>query len=616
MEEISYTLFRDTELLSILLVCGIAFFVIKKLFLKNNKRNDIFNIVVVSVLYGIVSLWKLGTTSLPSTTWQPEKDLQSFILELTDKTHFDSVYALYGEGDNNSLNNGYQLGFNTILIEGSNDLNSWQEITTYTEGSIYQWEIIDGDWDYHYIKVTTTNKKNTLSEIGFKEYNQDSFLELSVFEDEYKDSKYPATLVIDEQDTLVVDPNWYHQSYFDEIYHPRNAWEIANGQYMYGTVHPLLGTCLMALSIKLLGLSPFAWRLPGALFGIFTIPFLYYLAKELFKDEKYSLLAIVLYACDFMHITTSRIGTLEPFSIFFIVVMFYYMAKYYNTDFYTTPFPKQLLILFLCGLSMGLGISVKWTACYSAVGLAIIIFTYFYKQYKRYLTYKKEGNSEYVKLFKSRMVETIIWCILVFIYLPVIVYFFVYVFTPVWRDGYSLQNVYNQIIGMYKYHATLEATHPYQSEWYMWIFDTRPIWYYSGTSFEPYKYTIACFSNPILCWTGFITIVWTCYLLFKDKKGSAFIIVIGYLTAILPWVLIKRCVFAYHFYPTSIFMILSVAYCAKYYALFDGKYKKYARIWLAIVVIVFILFLPVTCGFGTSLNYIHLLRWLPSWYFG
>jgi hypothetical protein len=48
--------------------------------------------------------------------------------------------------------------------------------------------------------------------------------------------------LIDEQDKLILHPTYLNQAYFDEIYHPRNAWEIATGHIMYATVHPLFGT--------------------------------------------------------------------------------------------------------------------------------------------------------------------------------------------------------------------------------------------------------------------------------------------------------------------------------------------------------------------------------------
>jgi hypothetical protein len=44
------------------------------------------------------------------------------------------------------------------------------------------------------------------------------------------------------------------------------------------------------------------------------------------------------------------------------------------------------------------------------------------------------------------------------------------------------------------------------------------------------------------------------------RNQDAWIIMVGYLTALVPWIFITRCVFAYHFYPSSCFLILLVVY--------------------------------------------------------
>ena len=41
-----------------------------------------------------------------------------------------------------------------------------------------------------------------------------------------------------------------------------------------------------------------------------------------------------------------------------------------------------------------------------------------------------------------------------------------------------LKLILENIRYMYHYHSALEATHPYQSTWWMWMLDVRPILYY------------------------------------------------------------------------------------------------------------------------------------------
>ncbi len=585
MKNISLLLFKDEELIILfllsILIVGVVYLLSKRI---NNK--DFFPLLSITLVYALISLWNLGSNVIPTTTWQASELNQSFILEVEDS--FNQINLIYGEGDNNSLEKGYQLGVENMIIEGSNDLANWEEISILEKGRIFEYLFIYGDYNYKYIRITSTNIKQTLTEIAF--IKDGELVNVSIYEDKYSDSKYPANLVIDEQDKVVVNPTYYDEFYFDEIYHIRNAKEVADGQRMYASVHPLLGTNIIALFIKLFGFTPFIFRLPGALFGIGIVVLIYLLNKLLFNKTIISSLAAILSAGDFMHLTTSRIGTLEPFSIFFIILMFYWMVKYYKEE----NHKKEIIDLLICGISMGLAISVKWTACYSAIGLAIILF-------KKLIETKK-----YV-------VSTILLCFIFFIFIPLFIYWLSYLPDRVWYDAWSIKNVWEHNITMFEYHAKLVSTHPYSSKWYQWLLDIRPIWYYSNINDVGTSNTIACFSNPLLTWAGIPAIVY-CLLNIRDKMS--FIIVIGYLTAILPWTPISRTTFAYHFYPTSIFVILAICFCANKLVEKRVRNKQLIYIFMVSYILMFIIYLPICTGFGTTKAYIKALELFPTWYFG
>lgn len=655
MENLSLSLFHDAELLPLALFCGLFICIVMVVFhfLKDKKdeetrekenhlpflhhtkqypkytKKDYRNLLLVTGCYAIVSLWNLGSTTFPTTTWQPSSDRVDIIFSLDKDTSFNAIYTIYGEGDNNSLDQGYQLSSEGIMLYGSNDKSNWTHIATLEKGSIYQYQIIEGSWNYQYVWLCSTNAKSTLTEIGFRNRTNDGFVSVQVESDSSNSTTYPATLLIDEQDKLCLDPTYENQSYFDEIYHVRNAWEITNGQDMYASVHPLLGTNIMALFIKIFGFSPFVWRLAGALFGIGMIPLLYGIARRLFHSTALATIASVLLAADFMHLTTSRIGTLEPFSVFWILVMYYFMMRYVQMSWYDTPFYKQLKYLFASGLTMGIAIATKWTACYSAVGLAIILFAYFfiqfldYKKAKQFLKEEQNIPSEIheakniVALFPTNLLCTILVCFIFFIFIPIIIYVIAYIPDKVWKgDSWSIQNVWNQIVYMYEYHANLNATHPYSSTWNQWLLDLRPIWYYNGYDANGYQHTISCFSNPLLTWCALASILFTFIDGIRTKSHQAGIICIGYITALAPWLIITRCVFAYHFYPTSLFAILSIVYMFQYLWKYGKIGKTIIVIFLVAYIGLFIAFLPATAGFATTNTYIKSLEWFSTWYFG
>ncbi len=625
MKELSFTLFKNQELLSILVTILCAGFFLFGLFyflpFQKNRKKEFFSITFLICAYAILSFWNLGTTHFPKTWWQPQSDHESIIFEITDETtKFDTLYILGGGGDNNALETGYQVGLNNLEVYGSDDLENWTLLATLNNQSQYlSWITSSGTWDFRYISMNVPSFKTVIHEFGIKEEGNDQFLNLSLYEYSNPENSYSPLAIIDEQATIPFTPTSYNSSYFDEIYHARNAWEIANNQDMYASVHPLLGTTLMSFGIRIFGMNPLGWRFMGALFGVLILPLFYLLAKALFKKWSTAFFCTSLLAADFMLISTSRIGTLEPFSIFFILLMTYFMVLYLQTPL-TKNFKKQLFYLALCGISMGLAISTKWTGVYAAIGLAILFFTHFFYQAK-FLT---KDNSvltadqlEIKENFKTNGWKIILWCIMFFIIIPFLIYCFSFYFTRVWKnDTWSINNVINHSIGMYNYHATLNATHPFQSTWYQWIFDIRPIWYFIQREANDVAYSISCFNNPLISWVGIISVVFTFVVTLKTKSINGFIIIVSYLAALIPWMLVDRCVFAYHYYPALPFLILAIGFASNK---LEKKYPK-ARIvslsFLVLVWIVFLLFLPALTGAATTSSYLRFLQWLPSWSFG
>ena len=585
---------------------------------------DKYFVVMFTLCYGYISILQLGHTKIPTTYWQPQDAGSEVIFKVEDDDIYDAIMLIGGEGDNNNNPTTYQIGMDDIELYGSYDNTTYNLISTISDSAYMQYKTIAVDQPYPYIKMVVPNRNSVVNKIAMVNTTDEMVLPVSIVQDT-PNAAYPATLLIDEQDQIVIDPTWQDESYFDEVYHVRNAVEIVNGQYMYASVHPLLGTNIMAFFIALLGNHPFGWRFGGWLFGVLMVPLFYALVRSLLRNRRYAAIGTALFCVDFMHITTSRIATLEPFSVFFIMGMFYFMIQYLHTSLVDTPLKKQWMYLLLCGLTMGCAWSTKWTGCYSSLGLAILFFIHFFGLIKEYCIARKKKNElvyedaieeQWVDIvlttYIKKMVLTILFCILVFVILPILIYFGIHIIDHIWRDGYSISNMIDQIIYMYEYHIDLQATHPFQSQWYQWILDIRPIWYYIKRS-NDLASSISCFSNPIITWGGFVALFYCGWLWLKQRQDGLTITWIGLLTALGPWMLVTRCVFSYHFYPSTPFYILLLVYMLRDIEL-AHKTEKITKIVVVTSVIVFILFLPAICGFWTTQDYLDgFLSWLPSW---
>jgi dolichyl-phosphate-mannose--protein O-mannosyl transferase len=98
------------------------------------------------------------------------------------------------------------------------------------------------------------------------------------------------------------------------------------------------------------------------------LPILYAFGKRIFKDSNYALVLTTLFAFDFMHFTQTRIATIDVYSVFFILLMYYYMYQYITMNFFVDGFRKTLKPLALSGLFFGSAQRVNGRASMPAAG--------------------------------------------------------------------------------------------------------------------------------------------------------------------------------------------------------------------------------------------------------
>ncbi|MFV0504774.1 MAG: phospholipid carrier-dependent glycosyltransferase [Lachnospirales bacterium] len=409
--------------------------------------------------------------------------------------------------------------------------------------------------------------------------------------------------------------NYTNSTYFDEIYHPRTGYEIVNNLTIYETTHPPLGKDFMALSIYLLNMSPFAYRLPGVICGILMIPALYLLAYKIFKNRFWALFPALLFLFDFMHFSQTRIGTIDTYVTLFIIISYIFMYQYYEMNFYKDKFKDTLKPLFWCGIFMGLSIASKWTGVYSALGLAIIFFYTLGTRYKEYLyLYNENGQCHEGQ---GKILKTIGFCFLVFVFIPLIIYGVSYIPILATDSWSGIGDIIKNQNSMLSYHSNLETTHPFESSWWMWPLNIRPVYYYSKTFTENIVAGISGFGNPVLWWSGLGA---TIYVLFnfksykKIERRILFFILIAYSAQYLPWITITRTTYLYHYFPSTPFVMLLLAFVFKnMFNVEDLVKKRYAVIFVGIVGIVFFIYYPVLVGLPVNKSYADVLKILPTW---
>ncbi|MCG6553519.1 MAG: phospholipid carrier-dependent glycosyltransferase, partial [Candidatus Magnetominusculus sp. LBB02] len=439
--------------------------------------------------------------------------------------------------------------------------------------------------------------------------------------------------IVDEQRTVPKVPSYMNSTYFDEIYHARTAYEYLYKLPVYETTHPPLGKVIIEAGIAIFGMTPFGWRVMGALFGAFIPAIVYIFAYRLFGQRRYALIAAALMTFDFMRVAQGRMATVDTFAVLFIILMYYYMFRYWQHCSVSDGrvdgmFKGGNVYLGLSGLFFGLGTAVKWISIYAGAGLAVIFFVtivrrYLLRQGKTTVPVKEGRKQKTVQpapdAGHAATIEAMLCATLFFILVPAIIYCVSYLPTANYNGvAEMLSSVKQSQIDMYDYHKNLVATHPFSSNWYEWPIMKRPLWIYTGDQSGPQIQSIVSMGNPAVWWMGIAAVAAVIAAAIAGRRtgGGVFIVLTGLCAQYLPWVLVPRLTFIYHFYASVPFVIFCITYAIKWLEQWRGTMRWLTYTYLSVTVTLFIAFYPILTGIPVSKAYVRAaLRWFDSWIF-
>ena len=540
-------------------------------------RKDIFLILVITALFGFVDFFSLGNRT----------SVESFVM-LGGKS---AVFTFESPSVPVEADFFTGVGYGEYTFSFSEDGSDFTEAFSFTQnaGDVLRWEKTG-------MAVTSPVICIRISGSG------DAWLGEAAFYDA-QGNLIPAVCSIpelsDEQAYVCRTYNFMNSSYFDEIYHARTAWEHLNNVYPYEISHPPLGKLIISLGILLFGMTPFGWRFSGTLFGVLMLPVMYVFVKKLFGSRRCAVCATVVFAADFMHYVQTRIATIDTYAVFFILLMYLFMYIFISEE--------SNAALALSGLFFGLGAASKWTCLYAGAGLAVIWAVYWFVN-------RKKGQAAFLR--------NVLLCLVFFVALPCLIYYLSYI--PYFRAGgagrifsrEALDIVLANQEYMFSYHSKLVAEHPYSSVWYQWVLNIRPILYYLEYFDDGTRSSFGAFLNPALCWGGLLALF---VLIFRGivlREQEALFILAGYFAQLVPWMFVTRLTFEYHYFPSSVFLVLALAYIFRLMENETEHGKAYTVAFAALSVALFILFYPALSGLRADSRLAsQLLGWLPTWPF-
>ena len=575
------------------------------------SKLDIITIVLLCIVFLSLATWNVGLTQTPTTTTQFTAG-QSFYLNLGSSVNVKSVVILLKQGS-----------FNVTISSGVP--GNWQDATATNTAwpsngeDYYKWHEVSIGQTTQYLKVnfSQAGADTNLAEVAVIGTNDQQIQIQSITNTGTGNPNLQN--MIDEQNMVQYPADYMTNTYFDEIYFVKTAEQYLHLQYPYEWTHPPLGKLIQAAGIVVLGFDPFGWRMMGVIFATLMIALAYLLGKELLGTWIGGFTTAFLVTFDFMHFTMARMGTADTYLVFFSLASQLFFLIYLK-GVLKDGWKTSVIPLFLAVLFFALGFSTKWLVLYGFVGQLAILAALRLSEVAKL----KGSLSAKVYGFLDHPYSTVV----AFLLIAIGIYFLTYI--PDMLVGRSFMDVLGLQGAMFDYHSKLTATHAFSSPWFSWpfLFDPIngavhvPVWLQIA-SVSDNTSTIVLMGNPAVWWLGFAAIIGVTVITVTKLYGKkftlrnhlpeAFLIVLFFFQW-LPYVLISRVVFIYHFYVNMPFLCLASAFFISKY--WGNKWVKMLAIaYFALVIASFVLFYPVISGMPTSSSTIDSLKWFGGWVF-
>lgn len=227
---------------------------------------------------------------------------------------------------------------------------------------------------------------------------------------------------------------------------------------------------------------------------------------------------------------------------------------------------------------------------------------------------------------------------------PAIVYRLSWVYHLKIAPSYGFWEMQKQILG---YHSQVGGnvgeTHPYCSPWFSWPWMIRPVGYYFQSWQDGAKATVIdvhAFGTPVLWWfstfailgTLMVVALWLWRVGRDDRLRQVHLvagvnlvspinlsvgsfIAIGYGANFVPWMLVSRCTYIYHYMGASLFSFMALAWVLdRVWQRSELHLRAIAPTVILICFVAFLFWSPLFLGLPLSREAFELRMWMQSWY--
>ena len=419
---------------------------------------------------------------------------------------------------------------------------------------------------------------------------------------------------------------------FDEVYFPKYAEEYLQGAPIWEG-HPPLAKYMIMLGIILFGHNAIGYRIASAVFGALVPVLVIGVAYRLTFQRTFALLSGLFLLSDGLFLVESRLGLINVFLV----------ATGLTSQIFLLAGLRQqgklrTLLLGYAGVMLGASASVKWNGLgFSLLLFLLILFIWAIAKFSPKHLAKTGVFSEIIKLHWWEY-------LLCFVIAPIAFYLVQWIPLLMLNSGgipqetgwgaihwfwQSLIRVHQHILWWHSSTTviTTDSTHPahpYCSSAISWSVSARPVSYYFQNLNDGYFLVIHAIGNPILWWlsTLSVVIITGASILTGFRKSTYLLtessyLILGYFANYAPWLLVKRCLFIYHYLSAALFSFMALAWLVSQMLARQGIIRYLGYVIIAIIILSQIFFMPIWLGMPISPSQFYQRIWfMPDKVFG
>jgi dolichyl-phosphate-mannose--protein O-mannosyl transferase len=310
-----------------------------------------------------------------------------------------------------------------------------------------------------------------------------------------------------------------------------------------------------------------------------------------------------LLLADTMYFTYSRMGLVDIFLTVLTMATMLAFAWYLKR-----PFERARIPLLVTGLLMGMAIATKWSAAYGGFFIGLVVIWRFARAWRA----SRAGDA--TPDLRRAVRDHLLLGPLALVGFPVAIYLGAYLPFFIsgnngWDDFVDLQRA------ILRLQTTLDDDPRTASPWWTWPFDWRSVWFGTRSLADGRVAKTYALGNPFIYWAMLPAVAWTLLRWWRERRTLAFtVLAVGFFGQWLPWMLVDRSMYLYHFLPAVPFGALAIA--ASLVHLME-RWRDWRRV-MAIqyaggVVLAFAFFYPIASYYPISERAMGLRMWLASW---